>query len=278
MKIRIFKKWLASIKSYSYRSTPWLLLTWKKRSIKQVSKSENSSFTEKEPLFLSQLQELFLKLQQNKNGKLTPSQVMEQSYGFSIEIHQSTLPNAGLGVYVKSGTVPKYGIASMYPGTIYYPMEPIFFQSIKNPYILKCVDGIMVDGNHQGISKKVFRSCSLRDHLGVYPSCDTSWLNAREKQTINPLAIGQIVNNAPIKNRANVVYQELDIPYTFPTNLRQYLPNVRFKPMDIEYLQYADEKELESLPYIRVIVLVALRDIHAGEELFSSYFTEVEYD
>jgi len=48
--------------------------------------------------------------------------------------------------------------------------------------------------------------------------------------------------------------------------------------MDIEYLQYVDEKELESLPYIRVIVLVALRDIHAGEELFSSYFTEVKCD
>lgn len=37
------------------------------------------------------------------------------------------------------------------------PMDPIFFQSLKNSFILKCVDGVLVDGNNKGLSRRIFR-------------------------------------------------------------------------------------------------------------------------
>lgn len=38
----------------------------------------------------------------------------------------------------------------LYPGTVYQPFEPLLFVSIANSYILKCFDGIFVDGKKTG--------------------------------------------------------------------------------------------------------------------------------
>ena len=115
-----------------------------------------------------------------------------------------------------------------------------------------------------------FRSCSARDHLGPYSSCDSSWL-LHQKQPVNPLAVGQIVNNASHPDQVNITYQEIDIPYSFPSHLFQYIPNVRFNPFYLE-----DYEDLDSVVFIRVVILVALREIRPGEEFFTSYFTEVQ--
>ena len=42
-------------------------------------------------------------------------------------------------------------------GTVYQKYEPIFFQSIGNPFIFRCLDGVLIDGNDKGISKVVYR-------------------------------------------------------------------------------------------------------------------------
>lgn len=42
-------------------------------------------------------------------------------------------------------------------GTVYQKCEPIFFQSIGNPFIFRCLDGVLIDGNDKGISKVVYR-------------------------------------------------------------------------------------------------------------------------
>lgn len=42
-------------------------------------------------------------------------------------------------------------------GTVYQKYEPVFFQSIGNPFIFRCLDGILIDGNDKGISKVVYR-------------------------------------------------------------------------------------------------------------------------
>ena len=46
---------------------------------------------------------------------------------------------------------------------------------------------------------------------------------------------------------------------------------MRFNPFYLE-----DYEDLDSVVFIRVVILVALREIRPGEELFSSYLTEVE--
>ncbi|KAM4053784.1 SET domain-containing protein 9 isoform 2-T2 [Anomaloglossus baeobatrachus] len=179
--------------------------------------------------------------------------------GFCIDRRRSSMETAGTGVFVSKGLVPKGAVVSMYPGAVYQNYEPIFFQSIGNPFIFRCIDGILIDGNDKGISKSVYRSCSRRDQLGPLKMCDCTWLTSAPH---NPLAVGQYVNNCSNEHAANVSYQEFDVPESFPVELRQYIPNIR----------YAHEVDGP----LRCVVLVALRDIHCGEELFSNYFTLVQ--
>ncbi|KAM9679857.1 SET domain-containing protein 9 isoform 2-T2 [Dama dama] len=142
--------------------------------------------------------------------------------------------------------------------TVYQKYEPIFFQSIGNPFIFRCLDGVLIDGNDKGISKVVYRSCHGRDRLGPLKMSDSTWLTS---EIHNPLAIGQYVNNCSNDRAANVCYQEFDVPAVFPIELKQYLPNIAYS--------YDRQSPL------RCVVLVALRDIEQGEELFSNYYTIV---
>ena len=104
--------------------------------------------------------------------------------------------------------------------------------------------------------------------MGIHKACDTTWLE--RTQPNNPLAVGQIVNNAIHRDARNVMYMELDIPCSFPINLMKYLPNVRFRPTERVW-----EDDFDCI-FVRTVLLIALRNILEGEELFSSYFTEVE--
>ncbi|KAM3938242.1 SET domain-containing protein 9 isoform 2-T2 [Leptodactylus fuscus] len=154
----------------------------------------------------------------------------------------------------------RQGLACLSPkGAVYHNHEPVFFQSIGNPFIFRCIDGILIDGNDKGISKSVYRSCSRRDQLGPLKMCDCTWLTS---SPYNPLAVGQYVNNCSNERAANVCYQEFDVPESFPVELRQYIPNICYSH-DVE-------------GPLRCVVLVALRDIQCGEELFSNYFTVVQ--
>ncbi|CAJ0945015.1 unnamed protein product [Ranitomeya imitator] len=234
--------------------------------------------------------------QQHKHHhSLHPADAIYASLGFYIDRQPSTMEAAGTGVFVSKGFVPKGAVVSMYPGAVYQSFEPIFFQSIGNPFIFRCLDGILIDGSDKGISKSVYRSCSRRDQLGPLKMCDITWLTSAP---LNPLAVGQYVNNCsngniprchlrppahithfrymcschtggviasrllPAERAANVSYQEFDVPESFPVELRQYIPNIRYSH-DVE-------------GPLRCVVLVALRDIRCGEELFSNYFTLVQ--
>lgn len=100
--------------------------------------------------------------------------------------------------------------------------------------------------------------------------CDSTWLTDHHK---NPLSIGQIVNNESSSYPANVRYQELDIPGTFPIHLMNYIPNIRYKPV-------AEQQNITKEEFIitRAVMLIAVTDIKCSEELFSSYFTEVKME
>ncbi|KFO32135.1 SET domain-containing protein 9 [Fukomys damarensis] len=187
-----------------------------------------------------------------------PEEILYKTLGFSVARATSSLISAGRGVFITKGLVPKGAVVSMYPGTIYQKYEPIFFQSIGNPFIFRCLDGVLIDGNDKGISKVVYRSCSGRDRVGPLKMSDSTWLTS---EIHNPLAVGQYVNNCSNDRAANVCYQEFEVPAVFPVELKQYLPNIAYS--------YAKQSPL------RCVVLVALRDIKQGEELFSNYYTIV---
>lgn len=85
-------------------------------------------------------------------------------------------------------------------------------------------------------------------------------------------------------------YQEFDVPKEFPLELRQYLPNINYKS---DAQRQVDEYHCLMILYVfifvmivfnwnfmscrplRTVVLVSLRDIKRGEELFSNYYTIV---
>lgn len=110
--------------------------------------------------------------------------------------------------------------------------------------------------------------------IGQFHFCDTSWLRS-DDLLLNPLSIGQYVNNANNEFSPNVMYKELDIPLTFPLELFKYIPNVNFNPPDFSDANDDDESK-EQIIVVRSVLLLAVRDIKKGEELFSSYFTEVK--
>ncbi|NXS07601.1 SETD9 protein, partial [Neodrepanis coruscans] len=87
----------------------------------------------------------------------SPEEVLYNTLGFTVSRHQSSLVSAGTGVFVTKGFVPKGTVVSMYPGTVYRKHEPIFFQSLGNPFIFRCIDGILIDGNDKGLSRSVYR-------------------------------------------------------------------------------------------------------------------------
>lgn len=122
-----------------------------------------------------------------------------------------------------------------------------------------------------------------RDLRWPYFPADISWL---KRELINPLNCGQYVNNeTPGKtfsfemeityfNKSdcvltdfpcNVAYQECDLPLDkFPIELRCYLPNI-----------YYSTSENHQRNYLRIVVLVAVKDIEVDTELFSTYYTVV---
>ncbi|XP_065835117.1 SET domain-containing protein 9-like [Oscarella lobularis] len=185
---------------------------------------------------------------------------MKRILGFVVERRPSTIADAGRGVFVAEGKVSRGAVASLYPGTLYEPDEPVLFPSIGNAFVLRCVDGLLVDGKDRGISRRIYLSCAARDRLGSHAACDTTWLTPHPRV---PLAIGQYVNNQPKDRLANVVYQEVDLSADFPSHLMKYVPNVFNSP------------DTASKRPVRLVALLALRDINTEEELFSTYFTEV---
>lgn len=58
------------------------------------------------------------------------------------------------------------------------PAEPILFVSLGNQYILKCVDGMYVDGKPSGLSGKVYKSLYKRENWpGAIQISDWTWMN-----------------------------------------------------------------------------------------------------
>ncbi|KAB5543344.1 hypothetical protein PHYPO_G00077990 [Pangasianodon hypophthalmus] len=287
MRKNLLKVLEESWKCYRHRFVPWIALNLRKneRTLRQVKhRAEDKRLDDAQ--VLESLTSLFTELLRNdasnqteqlrllpassrrhyyithnaavRSPEVAPREIMLHTLGFCVEKMASSLPDAGVGVFIAQGQVSKGVPVAMYPGTIYQADEPILFQSIRNPFVFRCIDGVLIDGNDKGLSKLVFQSCSGRDRLGPFRLSDSSWLTPRPE---NPLAVGQYVNNCSNEKPANVCYQEFDVPEDFPIELRQYLPNVNYRP--------------STQRRLRCVVLVSLREINRGEELFSNYYTIV---
>ncbi|KAI8327789.1 hypothetical protein BC941DRAFT_446308 [Chlamydoabsidia padenii] len=180
---------------------------------------------------------------------------LHTSLGFTVQKRLSSILSAGTGVFLKGKCKPGQ-VVCLYPGTVYMPHEPLLFVSLANQYILKCYDGIYIDGKTTGLSGYIYRSVFHRENWpGATQSSDLTWMTDKPR---NPLAIGQFVNNGTYEYPANVYYQEIDIPKDFPRCLRQWIPNSYYGQTD------------PFTTTTRIVALVAIREIE-NEELFSTY-------
>ena len=261
-------------KTYKYRFTPWIAFNFSnkaKRSIKSTTITRDE-FTNNLLKLLEQFKsppyEIVFKDTKDriikfKNLHLYNQKILFKVCGFQLELRPSTIPIAGRGVFVKAGKIKKGQIACLYPGLIYQPHHPILLASIRNAYIFRCCDGIMIDGKSRGLSAFLYKSVHGRERVNGYePICDVSWLHEDYHYHVNPLNIGQIVNNQNSSTKPNVIYEELDIHSEKFASKLSLLPNISY------------DTQFNST--LKLVPLVALRDINTNEELFSSYFTIVE--
>jgi hypothetical protein len=101
---------------------------------------------------------------------------------FSLHRDISRISNAGLGVYLNGATQKPGSIVSFYPGSVYLPSDPIFFASLSNEYILKCYDGICVDGKSTGLSGRIYQSIYNRENWpGAIQISDNTWTSTQDK-------------------------------------------------------------------------------------------------
>ena len=186
---------------------------------------------------------------------------IHRKLGFSLNIVQSSITDAGQGVFLK-GHAHRGTIVALYPGTVYEPGEPLFFASLRNAYVLRCFDGLFVDGKSSGLSRSIYRSLiSMHTHGGLLgPIADARWLDiSSQLGRQSCLNIGQKINNGSSKLPPNVEYQELDVPSDFNPRLKKWLPNVHYSS------HWSPDRDKT-----RIVLLVTTKDVE-NEELFSSY-------
>eukprot|EP00092_Neocalanus_flemingeri_P032545 GFUD01035395.1.p1 GENE.GFUD01035395.1~~GFUD01035395.1.p1 ORF type:complete len:269 (+),score=69.68 GFUD01035395.1:58-864(+) len=260
----VSQKWSA----YKFRFVPWLVFNMTDKTARHSTQmgdrvDQVDVLQSLESIFNSFEQYFSLKDDLTLYDELHDQHqdILRQVAGFSLVRSPSTVPEAGQGVFIGSGLAPAGRVVCLYPGTVYQPYQPVLIQSLTNQFIFRCVDGVHVDGSHGWLSRAIFRSCVGRDQVGLCRVADTSWLTPRP---VNPLNVGQFVNNENSLHRANVSYHELDVPHHFPLKLRKFLGNIHFESSAID-----GEREM------RIVILLALRDICEGEELFSSYMTVI---
>jgi hypothetical protein len=85
----------------------------------------------------------------------------------------------------------------------------------------------------------------------------------------NPLTHGDFINNFLLNGLPNVTYYEFDFHFNQNEyDFYRFVPNVRYADVDDD----DDEKRMPSA------VLISLRPIKQGEELFSCYLNVIQQD
>ena len=198
----------------------------------------------------------------NKSSSKSPRDILREEFHFSL--NKSLSQTHSQGIFLDYGQIKKAGeLVAIYPGTIYRrDYEPLLLPSIRNTFLLARKDHLVVDGRDKGLSRSIYLSCHSR-----YPLYDATWLSKDISTHENPLALGHYINHFPSNGLPNVTYYEFD--FNFQENERDYyrfVPNVRYAELD-------EDEEDKGMPST---ILISLRPIEQGEELFSCYLNVIQ--
>ncbi|UJR24874.1 hypothetical protein I4U23_006243 [Adineta vaga] len=214
----------------------------------------------------TKLQEDFLQLFHRLltfSTKQSPRQILQEQLKFSL--NKSLSQTHAQGVFLDYGQIETAGqLVAIYPGTIYSRhFDPLLLPSIRNTFLLARKDNLIIDGRDRGLSRSIYLSCHARN-----PLYDISWLSKDIHQHQNPLTLGHYINHFPSDGLPNVTYYEFDFEFNEnQIDFYRFVPNVRYSDID--------EDNRMIMPSV---VLISLRPIKQGEELFSCYLNVIEQD
>ncbi|CAF1539768.1 unnamed protein product [Adineta steineri] len=204
--------------------------------------------------------ELFHRLLNSPKEK-SPRTILQEQFHFSL--NKGLSQTHSQGIFLDYGRIKAAGqLVAIYPGTIYHRhFDPLLLASIRNTFLLARKDNLIIDGRDQGLSSSIYRSCHAR-----YPIYDITWLSKDIYQHKNPLTLGHYINHFPANGLPNVTYYEFDFNFNeSQQDLYGFVPNVRYADLD-------NEKGMPSA------VLISLRPIEQGEELFSCYYNVIQQE
>jgi hypothetical protein len=205
--------------------------------------------------------QLFSRLLNSQSNK-SPRDILQEEFHFSL--NKGLSQTHAQGVFLDYGQIDDAGqLVAIYPGTIYRRhFDPLLLPSIRNTFLLARKDDLIIDGRDRGLSRSIYLSCHSR-----YPLYDTTWLLKNIYMHKNPLTLGHYINHFPSNGLPNVTYYEFDFNFNETEyDLYRFVPNVRYADID------DDEKGMPST------VLISLRSIKQGEELFSCYLNVIQQE
>ncbi len=107
-----------------------------------------------------------------------------------------------------NGQARRGQLVALYPGLVYRSsIDPIFWCSLNNHYIIQISNKYFIDGKSTGLSGLMYKSI-VRSNSAILdqPVADLDWIQVDYQLT--PLYIGQIANNANTDQDSNGKYIE----------------------------------------------------------------------
>lgn len=118
---------------------------------------------------------------------------------FSVHVRESSIPNAGLGVFVE-GIAEAGSLITLYPGLTYRPSEVCYMPdypnvSKNNEYLMWRYDGVIVDGSADSVSRVLAENGAT----------------AAQERELSAYASGQFVNHPPPGGAPNALQYSYDV-------------------------------------------------------------------
>jgi len=165
---------------------------------------------------------------------------------FSLTCKQSTIPNAGQGVFISGfdNLIASGTVVSLYPGIVHLK------ENIRD--------------------STYFRSLLPDDNLMLMARYDCALIDARaaNKVPVNPIALAHLVNHCGKDRRPNVMAVSFDYPSVtdlFPSHLQRFIPNQYAQPLSLL------GKLETAFCCMKGSVLISCQPLEEGDELFMDY-------
>lgn len=183
-----------------------------------------------------------------------------QLVGFQLEVISSTVKGGGRGLMLSSGMAPRDTAVAIYAGQLYLS-PPQSVQVLDTPGVKS-----MQKPSRSNYCIEINKGLSLDGEFAdTLPAI---------QQNMTQYTCGHVINHGASMAHVNCEFAEVELfPGALPEDCRERLPYTRVPKNPVSVKDVFTEKiyEWPSTGRLTVVVVLATRDIHAGEELFLDY-------